>query len=38
MKLETVVIKLFKLEEVKEVLLLIGIYGLTVTEVKRFGC
>ncbi|MDF7667863.1 P-II family nitrogen regulator [Orbaceae bacterium ESL0727] len=37
MKLVTVVIKPFKLEEVRESLSTIGITGLTVTEVKGFG-
>lgn len=37
MKLATVVIKPFKLEEVREALSNIGITGLTVTEVKGFG-
>ncbi|MWP63021.1 MULTISPECIES: P-II family nitrogen regulator [unclassified Gilliamella] len=37
MKLVTVVIKPFKLEEVREALSDIGITGLTVTEVKGFG-
>lgn len=37
MKLVTVIIKPFKLEEVREALSNIGITGLTVTEVKGFG-
>ncbi len=37
MKLVTVVIKPFKLEEVREALSTIGVTGLTVTEVKGFG-
>jgi nitrogen regulatory protein P-II 2 len=37
MKLVTVIIKPFKLEEVRESLSNIGITGLTVTEVKGFG-
>jgi nitrogen regulatory protein P-II 2 len=37
MKLVTVVIKPFKLEDVREALSTIGIQGLTVTEVKGFG-
>ena len=37
MKLVTVVIKPFKLEDVREALSSIGIQGLTVTEVKGFG-
>ena len=37
MKLVTVVIKPFKLEEVRESLSNIGVTGLTVTEVKGFG-
>lgn len=37
MKLVTVVIKPFKLEDVREALSSVGIQGLTVTEVKGFG-
>ncbi|SQI38446.1 Nitrogen regulatory protein P-II 2 [Leminorella richardii] len=37
MKLVTVIIKPFKLEDVREALSTIGIQGLTVTEVKGFG-
>jgi nitrogen regulatory protein P-II 2 len=37
MKLVTVVIKPFKLEDVREALSSIGIQGLTVTEVKGYG-
>lgn len=37
MKLVTVIIKHFKLEEVREALSSIGIQGLTVAEVKGFG-
>ena len=37
MKLVTVIIKPFKLEEVREALSAVGIQGLTVTEVKGFG-
>lgn len=37
MKLITVIIKPFKLEDVREALSTIGIQGLTVTEVKGFG-
>jgi len=37
MKLITVVIKPFKLEDVREALSAVGIQGLTVTEVKGFG-
>ncbi|MTD40824.1 P-II family nitrogen regulator [Erwinia sp. CPCC 100877] len=37
MKLVTVIIKPFKLEEVREALSSVGIQGLTVTEVKGFG-
>lgn len=37
MKLITVIIKPFKLEEVREALSNIGITGLTITEVKGFG-
>lgn len=36
MKLVTVVIKPFKLEDVREALSSMGIQGLTVTEVKAF--
>ncbi len=37
MKLITAVIKPFKLDEVREALLAIGVPGITVTEVKGFG-
>ena len=37
MKLITAVIKPFKLQEVKEALVAIGISGLTITEVKGYG-
>ncbi|RVU85517.1 P-II family nitrogen regulator [Leucothrix sargassi] len=37
MKLITAIIKPFKLDDVRESLSDIGIYGLTVTEVKGFG-
>lgn len=37
MKLVTAIIKPFKLEEVREALDLIGITGMTITEVKGFG-
>ncbi len=37
MKLITVIIKPFKLEEVRQSLDLIGITGMTITEVKGFG-
>jgi nitrogen regulatory protein P-II 1 len=37
MKLITAIIKPFKLEEVREALALVGVTGLTVTEVKGFG-
>ena len=37
MKLITAIIKPFKLEEVRESLDLIGITGMTITEVKGFG-
>ncbi|MBS0659068.1 MAG: P-II family nitrogen regulator, partial [Verrucomicrobia bacterium] len=37
MKLIIAVIKPFKLEEVKEGLMEIGVEGMTVTEVKGFG-
>ena len=37
MKLIQAVIKPFKLDEVKEALVDMGIYGMTVSEVKGFG-
>src|SRR4026209_277603 len=37
MKLVTAIIKPFKLDEVREALSAIGVQGITVTEVKRFG-
>ena len=37
MKFIVAIIKPFKLEEVKEALSLLGIQGMTVTEVKGFG-
>lgn len=37
MKLVTVVIKPFKLEDLREALSAVGIQGMTVTEVKGFG-
>jgi len=37
MKLITAIIKPFKLDEVKEALIEIGVQGMTVTEVKGFG-
>ena len=37
MKLITAIIKPFKLESVKEALTLVGVEGMTVTEVKGFG-
>jgi nitrogen regulatory protein P-II 2 len=37
MKLVTAIIKPFKLEEVRDALLAIGIDGMTVTEVKGYG-
>lgn len=37
MKLITAIIKPFKLDDVREALSEVGIYGLTVTEVKGFG-
>lgn len=37
MKLITVIIKPFKLEDVREALSLLGVQGLTLTEVKGFG-
>ena len=37
MKLVTAIIKLFKLDDVREALSEIGVQGITVTEVKGFG-
>ncbi len=37
MKLITAIIKPFKLDEVREALLEVGVSGITVTEVKGFG-
>ena len=37
MKLITAVIKPFKLDEVREALIAVGVSGLTVTEVKGYG-
>jgi len=37
MKLVTAIVKPFKLDEVREALSLIGVQGITVTEVKGFG-
>ena len=37
MKLVTAVIKRFKLDEVREALTALGVFGLTVTEVKGYG-
>ncbi len=37
MKLVTAIIKPFKLQEVKEALISIGVSGLTITEVKGYG-
>ncbi len=37
MKLVTAIIKPFKLEEVRDALLAIGVHGLTITEVKGYG-
>ncbi len=37
MKLVTAIIKPFKLDEVREALSLVGVQGITVTEVKGFG-
>ena len=37
MKLVTAIIKPFKLDDVREALSEVGIYGMTVTEVKGFG-
>jgi nitrogen regulatory protein P-II 2 len=37
MKLITAVIKPFKLDEVRDALLAIGVHGMTITEVKGYG-
>jgi nitrogen regulatory protein P-II 2 len=37
MKLVTAIIKPFKLDEVRDALLAIGVHGMTVTEVKGYG-
>lgn len=37
MKIVTAIIKPFKLDEVKEALMAIGVHGITVSEVKGFG-
>src|ERR1700723_4649378 len=37
MKLITAIIKPFKLEEVRDALLAIGVHGMTVSEVKGYG-
>ncbi|HEV3159523.1 MAG TPA: P-II family nitrogen regulator, partial [Xanthobacteraceae bacterium] len=37
MKLVTAIIKPFKLDEVRDALLAIGVDGMTVTEVKGYG-
>jgi nitrogen regulatory protein P-II 2 len=37
MKLVVAIIKPFKLEEVRDALLAVGVHGLTVTEVKGYG-
>ena len=37
MKLITAIIKPFKLQEVREALVLLGVEGLTITEVKGYG-
>ena len=37
MKLITAIIKPFKLEEVRDALLAIGVHGMTITEVKGYG-
>lgn len=37
MKLVTAIIKPFKLEEVRDALLALGVHGMTVTEVKGYG-
>ena len=38
MKLVTAIVKPFKLDDVREALSEIGVQGITVTEVKGFGC
>ena len=38
MKLVTAIIKPFKLEDVRDALLGVGVHGMTVTEVKGYGC
>jgi nitrogen regulatory protein PII len=38
MKMVTAIIKPFKLDDVREALHTIGVQGITVTEVKGFGC
>ena len=38
MKLITAILKPFKLDDVREALSEIGVKGVTVTEVKGFGC
>jgi nitrogen regulatory protein P-II 2 len=37
MKLVTAIIKPFKLDEVRDALLAIGVHGMTITEVKGYG-
>jgi nitrogen regulatory protein P-II 2 len=37
MKLITAIIKPFKLEEVRDALLALGVHGMTITEVKGYG-
>ncbi|MGH6674258.1 MAG: P-II family nitrogen regulator [Xanthobacteraceae bacterium] len=37
MKLVTAIIKPFKLEDVRDALLAIGVHGMTITEVKGYG-
>ena len=37
MKLVTAIIKPFKLEEVRDALVAVGVHGMTVTEVKGYG-
>jgi nitrogen regulatory protein P-II 2 len=37
MKLVTAIIKPFKLDEVRDALLAVGVHGMTVTEVKGYG-
>jgi nitrogen regulatory protein P-II 2 len=37
MKLITAIIKPFKLEDVRDALLTVGVHGMTITEVKGYG-